>query len=440
MIAALDPFHDERISDLEGWPDLKCDPSVVRMVKKSITISPLEAGGNIVIYTLPLVNDVAMSLAYRAGPGNNFIDKTYPLYTGHYGGTYVQRYKASEANAMLNVHDDSQTLAPDDDYLKGECRIIGWGIEVHDVTPELYKAGTVTVCEIPQPALELSSWLLGGNVDGVVGNLNTGFNASWLHGHPTALNEAVLTPGSRQWEAKFGCYTVVPFQGRDNLATYPQYVQPILGYKADSDLIGGSNHDEIGLGQWAYLNKGVPAVSFSNRFAPFNSKCIILSGLQSQASFTINVNYFIETFPGVRSELITLAQPSACFDPVALRMISEATRKLPVAVPVAENGLGDWFAEVVSDIAPYAAALLTAGGLPEFAPVALAAKAMADNYRKGAKSPQSAAKAIAPPNSFAKPAVGKPDPWNTKPKKRRKKKMTTARNQAIEDAWNQAKK
>lgn len=429
VIAALDPFHDERISDLEGWPDMKVDPSVVRCVKKSLTISPMEADGPLVIYTLPLMNDVTMDVAYR---DNNFIKGIAGTvatgFTGHYGGTYVQQYKASDVGNLVNLRADSASLAPDDEYLKGECRIIGWGVEVHDVTPPLYKGGTLTVCEIPQPSLELSSWVMNANIDGIVNNLTTTFDASWMHGHPTSLGEAMLTPGARQWDAAQGCYTVVSLQGKDNNATYPQYVQPLLGYKADSDRIGMNNTDDIGLGRFQMITKGLPAVSYSNRFAPFNSKCIILTGLQPQASFTINATYFVETFPGVRSDLVTLAQPSAAFDPVALRMISEGTRKLPVGVPVSENGLGDWFAEVVADIAPFAAALLT-GFAPEFAPLALGAGQLANAYRKKqVRSPKQAQalavkaagnpQRLAPPNSTGKPKLAA----NPKPRKRKNNK------------------
>lgn len=431
VIAALDPFHDERIADLEGWPDLKVDPSVVRTVKKSITISPLEEGGAILINTLPLLNQTSMYLAGRSKFGNNYIDTaTGNLPAGAQGGTYVQCFKKSEADngQMFNVTPGSGTsfsLAPDDEYLMGECRVIGWGFEVHNVTPELYKSGTVSVAEIPQPALETSSWILTSNYTNM-GNLETSFEGLWLHGHPISLSELMLTPGARQWEAAKGMYTVVPFQGRDNLATYPQYVQPVLGYKSDSDKVGHSsggpyNTDEVGLGVFQYLNKGISAVSSSNRYAPFNSKCAIFTGLSAETKLTINVIYYVETFPGARNPLVTLASPSSGFDPVALEMISHGTRMLPVAVPVDMNGLGDWFAEVVSDIAPVASAIAAATGNAWAVPLIGGAGAVASSFKERAKErarEKAANQRLAPPASNKPPPVKVAAAAKPKPQKK----------------------
>lgn len=410
VIAALDPFHDERIPDLEGWPDLKVDPSVVRTVKRSITLEPLEEGGAIMVSTLPLINPLPFYLGTRAKYGNNYIDTfAAGLPMPAIGGTYVQLYKKSEADngQMFNVTPGSGTtfnLAPDNDYLTSECRVIGWAFEVHNVTPELYRGGTVSVAEIPQPALETSSWILGGNMLGL-GSLETSFEGIWMHGHPISLSELMLTPGARQWDAAKGVYAVVPFQGRDNSATFPQYVQPLLGYKADSDAVGigtpPPNTTELGVGAFQYLNKGISAVSSSNRFAPFNSKIALFTGLPEATKLTINVIYYIETFPGVKNPLVTLASPSAEFDPVALEMISHGTRKLPVAVPVSMNGLGDWFAEVVSDIAPIASGIATLTGNPWAVPMISGAGALASTYRNRSKENMR----LAPPTSGKAPVL-----------------------------------
>jgi hypothetical protein len=39
LIATLDPFHDAQIQNLAGYPDIEVSPSLVRMVKQSLTLT-----------------------------------------------------------------------------------------------------------------------------------------------------------------------------------------------------------------------------------------------------------------------------------------------------------------------------------------------------------------------------------------------------------------
>jgi len=49
-------------------------------------------------------------------------------------------------------------------------------------------------------------------------------------------------------------------------------------------------------------------------------------------------------------DLVVLATPSPEYDPKALEAYSIALQDMPVGVPVAENGIGDWFSGVVNKI------------------------------------------------------------------------------------------
>jgi len=67
------------------------------------------------------------------------------------------------------------------------------------------------------------------------------------------------------------------------------------------------------------------------------------------------------------SDLVVLARPPPERDNIALDMYTHITDSLPTAVPVAENGLGDWFMDALSDVAdfvsPVVSALPGVGGL-----------------------------------------------------------------------------
>jgi len=70
----------------------------------------------------------------------------------------------------------------------------------------------------------------------------------------------------------------------------------------------------------------------------------------------VNVRWLIERMPGpTETDLVVLATPSAPFDPLALELYSRCIRDMPPGVPLSENPLGEWFANVlgkVSELAP----------------------------------------------------------------------------------------
>jgi len=73
--------------------------------------------------------------------------------------------------------------------------------------------------------------------------------------------------------------------------------------------------------------------------------------LSLQTTLFIRWNLYIERFPDSSlPDLVVLATPSPEYDPKALEAYSIALQDMPVAVPVAENGIGDWFSGVVNKI------------------------------------------------------------------------------------------
>jgi len=93
----------------------------------------------------------------------------------------------------------------------------------------------------------------------------------------------------------------------------------------------------------------------------------LFSGLSLQTTLTVNMTWIIERQPDVTiSDLVVLAVEPPERDQVALDLYTHISNHLPAGVPVAENGLGDWFMDALSTaadfIAPVASAIPGVGG------------------------------------------------------------------------------
>jgi len=380
FLAAVDPFHDKPISGIEGWPDMETAQSVVRHWKQSLTISSPDEGGGIIIYMWPVLNSFLVDSSSRT---NNYIQTPAGLGSFLVGGVSVHRYSGVElTNFPLNAPEGLMSI-PADYFSAGPNRLIGWGVEVRDVTAEIYKQGTLTICEVPQTTadVELVNVHDGGVFNGCV-------NMMRLQKFPDTLSDAMTFSNSLQWEAKEGCYVVAPFQGHENPSKYCEYTAPIINKEAETncDVPGADNVEAI----WAPVfqsftlnkNRGAkttldPLVYATPNFvAPINSKAVYLTGLNANSTFTVTVSWYFETFPNNNSDLQPLAAPSAPFDPKALAMISSTMANLPVGCRISENPLGEWFFEALEAAIP-AIGTVASVAFPEFSPFILPAQKIA---------------------------------------------------------------
>jgi len=276
------------------------------------------------------------------------------------------------------------------------------GFEVRDVTAELYRQGTLTAFQVPQstaepqtfyvvnaqpPPAEDDKLVTKGKAAPMAPVASpTPIDGLPLKKFPSKMSEIMTLAGTRQWEAREGAYVVLPFNGRDNFNGQPTYDVPLVYVDTESagERTNLVNTAPFNIGSWTDpISDTQPVVFDANKFVPFDSKGILLSGLNAESTFTINVIYYLESFPGPDNpQLISLALPSCPRDEAALELISVATQDLPIAVPVSENGLGDWFAEVVAEAAPWVGTI--GGAIPGVGPAisaaAAASKLAADSY------------------------------------------------------------
>lgn len=403
LIAACDPMHDKQLENLMGWPDVESAPSVVRCIKQSLQIKAIEDGGSIVIMTHPLLTDTEHYVANRV---NNMLDVAVDpsaVDNANIGAVTIARYGADEDFGVIRLGSSaiSNVVGLPPAFATGTARLVGMGIEVNDVTADIYKQGTCTVFRLPQPHEVPQSYnILAApvavnsgksrldnktserpkSVGAINDYLATAIVAQQWEKWPNNLENAMLLSGTRQWKAAEGAYVVTPFCGQDNppcSPTYVSYLMQTASTTGETFTVPGSG--EPSNVDWLYLSKQYyaeairPLIAEPTRIAPIHSTGIILTGLNVNSTFTLQVNMFVETFPDISQQsIITLAKPSAQYDPVALELFSRAMGSLPVGVPASMNGLGDWFAGVVKEMAPMISTALTPfspvlGGLASFA-------------------------------------------------------------------------
>jgi len=110
-----------------------------------------------------------------------------------------------------------------------------------------------------------------------------------------------------------------------------------------------------------------PAILFN--FQPWNMTGAFFTGLAPGATFLIRTVFYVERFPSPdENDLVLVTKPSAKFDPLALEIYDHMVHNMPVGVPVADNGLGEWFYEAIKSAASLVLPGITKALTPSMAP------------------------------------------------------------------------
>jgi len=384
LLAAVDPFHDKPIEHLRGWPDLETGPSTIRHFKQSSTIKAIDDGSSIMIFSHPILNvQTCLSTTRR----NSVIDTVTNGVSTNFTIAPTSIYSldaAQSQSAILPIAGTVQTShsIPANYFGDGPCRLIGHGIEVHDVTAEIQKQGTLTVFEVPQNVADREAILVRAQTVNAQSYGQTNQDICNLMRFPSSLAQIMTYPSTQQWEAKEGAYVVIPFSGHENPALQAGYRTPFVNTAPSSviDLPTAVNTSARAIGTYASGGvAGEPFIFLANQFAPMHSRGIYLTGLNANPTYTITTNFFFESFPYAESELVSLARPSCPFDPKALALISIIMQQLPVGCPVNENPLGEWFWEAVETALPFLGGAASAL-FPLATPLIASAQSSASKY------------------------------------------------------------
>jgi len=348
LTGAADPFHDLALN-VTGYPDQCQSDSVVQLVKLTSTISCPTAlvGGNwdCRIHQYPWLVDVPFTKVNNAGTS------VAPVwaYTGtanifNAGGLGIDTCATGNQMGFAAAGALHSTIAVPAQYYNGQVRVIGQAFEVHNTTSQLYKQGAVLTYRQPTPDMFQSSTypVIGGatSANGI------GYpSAILLPSPPIFTPDALLLSGSKQWEAKDGCYVVGSFHSETIPLQDTIVINPIQ-YQANLPEGTGAYY----MPTPGTITQGTSQILFWNDlFWTQQDACgAYFTGLSPQTTLTINWNLLIERFPSAAdADLVVLAKSSPRYDPTAIELYSLCMQSMPTGVPVSENGLGDWFMKVI---------------------------------------------------------------------------------------------
>lgn len=366
LVNAIDPFHDTDLV-MSGYPDAMTTATVVQLVKTQLTIAaPASAGSSnwdAVVSLFPTAANaqVLFRTAMVGTTLGTYGAVTAPLVTGGLvctAGPAGAVLYPSSTGSTVNAGATSSYASPAA-FTKGQYRIIGAGFEVVNSTAPINQQGQCTVWRMPSVPF-----------NSVVYPNSTPFYPCPYTGSrlpPGTLGEAMSLYGSRSWHAKEGCYVVARQNSAVNNCT-SAYYQNILYSDTDFTTLAGAPGAALAYNLYGNHYATAPWISLCDKISPFDLSGATFTGLSNATTLTINVRWLIERVPSPQEpDLVCLATPSSCYDPIALELMTQAMCLAPPGVMLSENPLGEWFKtalRMVADYAPKIGASLSAAGVP----------------------------------------------------------------------------
>jgi hypothetical protein len=393
LIARIDAFHDKQLKNLAGDVDAQTGASVVRCVKQSITIAaPVGVVGNFDVHIVQwqwlTANQSGTSVGNYAVSNRTGQVITAPTLStvanGQVGGLQIFLVPTGANLGITQPPGGTQLIGQlniDQAYTTGVTRLISMGFEVHNTTSQLNVQGSCAVYRQMSNDNAPVHWTLVDTASGTENHCD--FSGPLINYPPVNLANAMLLPGTKQWEAKEGCYVMAAFFSAEDRATSVEPTAPVIGAANVTDLEGVINTSAVNFPIPGPVVAGTAATRSIPSFRVYNvhQSGAIFSGLSNSTTLTINWNVFLETFPdSSQADILPLATPSGEYDPDAIDLYTRIIADMPVGVPVCENGMGDWFLQAVSDAAkaigpvlamiPHPAARVIGTGLTAVGPIA----------------------------------------------------------------------
>lgn len=399
--SSLDPFHDFTLEHLRGYPDVSTDATVIVKVNQSVEVSAppgLAAGQNwdchivtspidwakpnslLTLSTTTGYNTAVHSNPYGNGStwgaaGVDFTDTCTARIDGliinsvpssgppgasmTYTPGHMPHVAAGGYETQNLVLDQYFELDPEDYCV---YRIVYSGFEVVNTTAMIHMQGAVTCYEYGNEYQTSQIHRFTANPDPDVSALrNESVNV--FRCPPNNLEEAKIMPSAHSWAAKDGVYCVAKFQ-QDNPfqgLTQRNYIlqQNVPTGSSNSGFIAsgapGFSAGSIaspGLGSYlGFMSVPVSTSIPATHFSRMNTAGAYFTGLSPQSTLLVTWRVGIERLPSANSPLmLSLAQPSAAFDPNALVLYNLIAAKLPPGVPQGYNDIGKWFS-MISNVA-----------------------------------------------------------------------------------------
>jgi len=422
LIEITDPFHDTEIETV-GHPDLTTVRSITQCYTFTTNVSALVSVGTstwdcqvLFAPVTPLSSGnlglapcaISASSCNLGSSSASFLTPGWGIYSGANG------FDLATASNTLVVVNNSLTIP--NQVASGQYRIVAAAVEVKNTTPSLYRGGSVTAWRAPSMTPQTAY------VYNSPSTTTTPITVMCSNAPPTTLAKAQVYPSSRTWGAEEGLYSVASLCAAENpfIIAGPVAPPPVfLPAPSLAQIIANST-----LNGWAWPNfaQGVTLNNIANMgfsIIPFNWQGAIFAGLNSNSTLQVTARYVVERVPSVSEpDYLVLTRPPADYDPLALEIYTRATTKLPVAVTVGENPLGEWFndvLEVVGEWAPKIGNFIGGAAMPIGSVIGAGAKTVLQQRQPVPEQKQE------PTESF-QPAEKKPN------KKKKKNQPRTNRN------------
>jgi hypothetical protein len=207
-----------------------------------------------------------------------------------------------------------------------------------------------------------------------------------INNFPTTQAEASLFTDSRTWAAEDGCYSILnqsdlenPFLSLTGGEVLVNYANSSSSYQQNqasgaAGTVWTSNWYD---GYPVFTNYGSSAC----QVFPFSQCGFIMSGLNPNSTIQLTQRLYFERIPSTSEpDLLSMCQVPPAHDAVAMEIYSRCLGQMPVAVPVSENPLGEWFNSIldtIKSVAPKLGNIVTGvgnaiasiGGNPKVQPV-----------------------------------------------------------------------
>ncbi len=349
LTLALDPFHDYNHT-LAGYPDADVSQTVVACYEYQYQLAaPNGVVGNwdAHIFTTPLMTTEALlignieagwnKVTQNAG-ASNVVMGPLTVYASAAGG---RLYPATDVFPTTQIGLPQGANASD--FSKGISRIIGMGFEVTNTTAEISKQGSVTCYRMPQNPGDTNT-VFSNNA----GTFIAPYSGKQYAAPPASVQEALLLKGTVTWNAADGCYVVASQSSVSN----PLCNAATPGFLITNAQSGLASTAMMGAFSTLGTNAApIPSVvtPLIRKFSPFDVSGAFFSGLSNGTTLQITLKAYVERAPTQStSDLAVLATPSAPYDMLALELYSHLVGRLPVAVHVDENAMGDWWRKIMS--------------------------------------------------------------------------------------------
>lgn len=399
---ALDPFHDQQLENLRGYPDVSTEPTVVVKVRQAATVTapeglPAGATWDCHMVLSPIdYNPNPFPVACRAEPHGSYTSEGYSnngsgrcVKTTAEGTFLTHRLDGLVINSVPSAGEqgENMTFTPGhmpqvagdgyavqnitlDNYLdfdptdNGVYRVVFSGFEVVNITAQIYKQGAVTVYEYGNsyemgasvPDQMLFRQATGEHIQGI-SNPTTYFRCP-----PNTIAEAKIMPGSHSWAAQDGCYNTAKFQTENPFQALTKRNWIVCqnndvaaensGYSTPAPF--GSTGTAYSAGSFAsdkwlttvHNDEHFPAsdVTGPSHFSRMNTSGAYFTGLSAETSLFVTWRVGIERLPAAnKPAFLALSQPSAAYDPNALVLYNLVANILPPGCPQGYNDAGKWF-------------------------------------------------------------------------------------------------